>query len=256
MHQAILMNADVDESSELGDVGDDAFERHPHLQVRDLFHVVLKAGREKRITRVAPGLAQLFQNIVQSIDSGGQTAAVEFLQERRLFYEPLDWHVQVLGDLFHHRVGLGMHSRNVERVFALADSQETGGLLESLGADAGNGGQLNTGAKTAMFITELDDLLRHAFVDTGHIAQQRPGGGVQVYANAVDAAFNYRLQGFMQMALIHVMLILANAYGLRVQLHQLGKRVLQTARDGDGSAHGQIEIGKLLARNFGGGING
>src|ERR1700722_8341099 len=256
MHQAILMNADVDESSELGHIGDDAFERHPYLQVRDLLDVVLKAGREKRIARVAPGFAQLFQNIVQSIDSGGQTAAVEFLQQRGLFYEPLYWHVQVFGDLFHHRVGLGMHSRDVERVFALADSQETGGLLESLGADAGHGGQLNAGSKTAMLIAELDDLLRHAFVDAGHVAQQRPGSGVQVHANAVDAAFNYRLQGFMQMALIHVMLLLANADGLGVQVHQLGKRVLQTARDGDGSAYGQIEIGKLLARNFGGGING
>ena len=149
-----------------------------------------------------------------------------------------------------------MNGGDVQRVIAVADAQEAGSLLEGLGADAGHGGQLHARAEAAVFIAELDDLLRGAFVDAGHVAQQRPGRGVEIHADAVDAAFNHRLQRFVQMALVDVMLILADADGLRVDLDQLGQRVLQAARDGDGSADGQVEVGKLLARDFGGGIDG
>ncbi len=50
-----------------------------------------------------------------------------------------------------------MNGGDVERVIAVADSQEAGGLLEGLGADAGHGGQLNAGTETAVFVAELDD---------------------------------------------------------------------------------------------------
>ena len=110
--------------------------------------------------------------------------------------------------------------------------------------------------KRAMFVAELDDLLRGAFVDAGDVAQQRPGRGVEIHADAVDAAFNHRLQRFVQLALIDIMLILADADRLRIELHQFGQRVLQAARDGNGSANGEVEVGKLLARDVGGGIDG
>ena len=51
------------------------------------------------------------------------------------------------------------------------------------------------------------------------------------------------------------MLVLADADGLGVDLDQFGERVLQAARDGDGSANGEVEFGKLLARDVGGGVN-
>src|ERR1700691_3916273 len=102
-----------------------------------------------------------------------------------------------------------MNRGDVEGLIAVADSQEAGGLLESLGADAGYGGQLNAGAETAVFIAKLDDFLGGAFVDAGDVAQQGPGSCVEVHADAVNAAFNYRLKRFVQMVLIDVMLILA-----------------------------------------------
>ena len=52
------------------------------------------------------------------------------------------------------------------------------------------------------------------------------------------------------------MLILADADGLRVDLHQLGEGVLQAAGDGDGAADGEVEVGKLLAGDVGGGVDG
>ena len=149
-----------------------------------------------------------------------------------------------------------MNGGDVEGMIAVADSQEAGGLLEGLGPDAGYGGQLDAGAETAMFIAELDDFLGGAFVDAGDVAQQGPGRRVEIHADAVDAAFNHRLERLVQLVLIDVVLILADADGLGVELDQFGQRVLQAARDGDGAADGEIEVGKLLARDFGGGIDG
>src|SRR5579872_2295504 len=141
-------------------------------------------------------------------------------------------------------------------MIAVADPQKAGSLLECLRTDAGYGRQLNAGAETAVFIAELDDFLGGAFIDAGDVAQQGPGSGVEVYANAVDAAFSYHLKRFVQMILIDVMLILADADGLWVQLDQLGQWILQAARDGDGSADGEIQIGELLPCDLGGGIDG
>src|SRR3984885_12238544 len=97
-----------------------------------------------------------------------------------------------------------MNGSDVEGLIAMADSQKSGGLLEGFGADAGYGGQLNAGAETAMFIAELDDFLGGALVDAGDVAQEGPGSGVEVHADAVDAAFNYLLQRLVQMLLIDV----------------------------------------------------
>ena len=107
-----------------------------------------------------------------------------------------------------------------------------------------------------MFVAVFDDLLRGALVDAGHVAHQRPGGCVEVHAHAVDAGFDGGLQALLQAALVHVVLVLAHADRLRVDLYQLRERILQAPGDGNGAAHGEIEIGKLLAGDFRGRIHG
>ena len=49
---------------------------------------------------------------------------------------------------------------------------------------------------------------------------------------------------------MHVVLVLPDAYRLRVDFHEFGERVLQAAPDGNGPAHRQVEVGKFLARYF------
>ena len=71
----------------------------------------------------------------------------------------------------------------------------------------------------------------------------------------VDAAFDHSFERLLKLALIDIVLVLAHADGLGIDLHQLRERVLQAAGNGDGAAHGQIEIGKLLPRNGGGGVD-
>ena len=69
------------------------------------------------------------------------------------------------------------------------------------------------------------------------VAQQRPGRGVQIHADAVHAGFDGRFQALLEAALIDIVLVLADADGFRVDLHQFGERILQAAGDGDGAAN-------------------
>ena len=59
----------------------------------------------------------------------------------------------------------------------------------------------------------------------------------------------------LKLALVNVVLILADSDRLGIDLDQLGERVLQPAGNGNGAAHGEIEIGKLLPRNLRGGVD-
>ena len=59
----------------------------------------------------------------------------------------------------------------------------------------------------------------------------------------------------LKLALVDVVLVLADADRLGIDLDQFGERVLQAARNGDGAAHGEIEIGKLLARDVRGRVD-
>ena len=52
-----------------------------------------------------------------------------------------------------------------------------------------------------------------------------------------------------------VVLVLADADALGIDLHQLCQRILQAAGDGDCAAHGQIEIRELLAGDLAGGVH-
>ena len=149
-----------------------------------------------------------------------------------------------------------MDGGHIERVLAAADAQEARRLFEGLGSDAGHCAELHARAEAAVLVAELDDLQRGALVDAGHVAQQRPGRGVQIDADAVDAAFDDGFERLLQLALIDIVLILADADGFGIDLHQLGQRVLQAAGDGDGAAHGEVEVRELLARDVGSGVDG
>ena len=58
------------------------------------------------------------------------------------------------------------------------------------------------------------------------------------------------------MAFAEVMLILADADRLGVDLHELGERILQAPRNRHGSAQGNVELRQFLRRKGGGRIDG
>src|SRR5699024_11901335 len=63
------------------------------------------------------------------------------------------------------------------------------------------------------------------------------------------------LQGFSQFLLIHIVLVLSHANGLRINLHKLCQRILYTSRDGRSTSLSHVEIRKLFRSQFARGIH-
>ena len=143
----------------------------------------------------------------------------------------------------------------VEGVLAISNAKEAGGLLEGFGADAGNLVELRAGAELSMLVAVSDDVERGAFGDAGDVAEQGPGRGIEIDADAVDATLDDGLKGLLELALIDVVLVLADADGFGIDLDELGERVLETTGDGDGAADGEVEVGKFLAGDVGCGVD-
>jgi hypothetical protein len=100
-----------------------------------------------------------------------------------------------------------------------------------------------------------DDVNRDAFGDASDVAEKSPGGGVEVNTDAVDAAFDGVLERLLKLTLVDVVLILTDADGFGINLDELGKRVLKTAGNRDGSPNGEVKVRKLLASDIGCGVD-
>ena len=63
MHQSVFLDAHIDETTEVGDVGHDAGEYHAFFQVVNGFHVLVELEYLNGLTRVTPRLFQFFHDI-------------------------------------------------------------------------------------------------------------------------------------------------------------------------------------------------
>src|SRR5690606_4781663 len=80
-------------------------------------------------------------------------------------------------------------------------------------------------------------------------------GRVELDADVVDAALDHLVELLGEQGLVHVVLVLAHADGLGIDLDQLGQGILQAARDGDGAAYRDVEVGELFAGDVGGAVD-
>ena len=257
--KAVLMDADIDEGTELGDVGDDAFEDHADGDIPHFLDVFAEGGDDELIAGVAAGFTEFLADIVEGEDA-------DFLGLEAFHFDLLDYlgfgdefgdgEAEGGGDGFDDRVGLGVDGGHIEGVFAVADAEEAGGLFEGFGAEAGDGHELDAALEATVFIAELDDLLGDAFGEAGDLLEERGGGGVEIDADAVDAAFDGLFEALFEAALVDVVLILADADGFGVDFDEFGEGILEAAGDGDGAADGEVKIRELLAGDVGGGIDG
>ena len=89
--------------------------------------------------------------------------------------------------------------------------------------------------------------------------ETRDSSGADAVFRSTPTAFTQssttRTQGARHLALIDVMLVLADADALRVDLHQLGQRVLQAAGDRHRAAQAHVQIGQLVGRELGGRVD-
>ena len=258
MHQAVLVHTYVDEGAKGGDVADRAFEHHAFFQIFDVFDAVVETRHLEVRARVTARLFQLGEDVFDCDDA-------EFLVGKQLGAQRFE-HVGTAHELGHrlacvehdlldHGVGFGVNAGAVQRVAAGVQTQKPGALLEGLGAQAGHFEQVGAAAKGAVGVTPAHHRLGHRLAQARHTGQQRHAGGVQVHAHAVDAILDHRVQAARQLALVHIVLVLAHADGLGVDLHQLGQRVLQSPRNAGRATQADVHVRHFLRGKFTGRIH-
>ena len=144
-----------------------------------------------------------------------------------------------------------MDGRGVQRILAAHHAQEAGCLFKRFVAQARHGFQGRARSKRALHVAVADDALRHAGRQAGDACQQRRRGRIHIHADGVHAIFHHGVERAGQLALAHVVLVLAHADRFRVNLDQFGQRILQAARDRHGAAQGHIHVRQFLGGEFG-----
>ena len=64
MHQAVLMNADIDKSPESGDIGDNSREFHTAFQVGYFLNIAGEGKIFEFLTGITAGLGQFLEDIL------------------------------------------------------------------------------------------------------------------------------------------------------------------------------------------------
>ncbi len=101
----------------------------------------------------------------------------------------------------------------------------------------------------------LHDALREARTNARHARQQRCRCRIDVDADRVDAILDHRIERARQMAFAEIVLILADADRLGIDLDELGERILQPPRDRHRPADGDVELRQFLRGKGGRRIN-
>ena len=253
MDQPVLMHADIDEGTEGGDIRHGAFQRHAGFQVGDLVHAIGKAGRDETGARIASGLFQFRQDVA---DRGQAEMRIDELlgpdrfQGLRLAHDRANVAPAGSDDLAGDAISLGVDGRGVQRLVPFADAQEARALFKGARPETRDLLQPRARAEGTLGIAMGDDVLRQGRTQPRDMGQQRRRGGVQIDADRVHGILDHCLERLGKLALVHVMLILPDADAFRRHLDQFRQRILQAARDRDGPAQGDVEIGKFLRGQF------
>ena len=262
--QPILMDPDVHKCPEVDDVAHRPLELHPGLQVPGLHHIGAQDGGGQLVPGVPAGLHQLLDDVRQGGDAHaahpGQRLQAHglrlLLQGSHGPCPDVGQGVAALGQQrLRGGVALRMDTGVVQNGGALRHPQEAGALLKGLGAQLGHLQDLPAGGEGPVLLPVFHQVFGSGGGEAGHPLEQGGGGGVHIHAHRVDAVLHHPVQGLAQPGLGHVVLVLAHADGLRVDLHQLSQRVLEPPGDGHGGAQVHIVLGELLGGQLGGGVD-
>ena len=143
-----------------------------------------------------------------------------------------------------------MHGRVVERRRAAVDAQEARALRECGRAEARHFEELAASREAAVLVAPGDDVLRRGRRDACDVREECRARRVEIDANVVDGGFNDGIEGANELLLVDVVLVLADADGLRVDLDELGQWILHAACDGDGTANRDVVLGQFFLREL------
>ncbi len=258
VHQAVLVHADVDEGAERSDVSHDPFEQHSLFQVLEFFDAFFKRGGGELRARVAARFVEFGDDVAHGRFAElfiGEIFRFEFFEEGAVADQCTHIAACRFRDALHDRISFGMHGRSVERVVAVHDAQKARRLFEGFGSQARHLQQGLAVFEDTVLVAVLDNILRQRGIQPGDVGQQRGGGGIDINPDGVDAILDHGFQRFTQPVLVNIMLVLADADRLGFDLHQLGERILQTARNRNRAADGNVKLGKLARRKFRGRVH-
>ena len=181
MNQAVLMDTEVDECTELRDVADGTFKDHADLQILDVLNTVIEPRDLEVGARVTPRFFQLGKNVLHGdsakffvgkgfrLQCADHFAAAHHLPRRTL---------QRCEHALDHRVSFRVHARFVQGVVASTDAQKPGSLLESLGPEPANLHQLLAALERAIRVAPAHDVGRHRLTQARDAREQRRRRGV------------------------------------------------------------------------------
>ena len=144
----------------------------------------------------------------------------------------------------------------VQHALAVPDSEETGTLLKGGFTDAPHLLQVDLAAERPVLLAMLHDPRGQRISHTGNMCEQRPGRGVHVHAHAVHQVLRDLVELPREETLVHVVLVLADAQGPGIYLHESRHRVLQPVGNGDGPPDGDVQGRVLRPRDFARRIDG
>ena len=197
MDEAVLMDADVDEGSEVGNIGHDAWQDHAFHQIIDGGNILVELEFLDLFARVAAWLLQFLENIREGRDAHLGRHIFPDVDGLALFLiinKVCDRAVVILCHLLDDGVALRMDGRIVERVACSRNTEETCALLIGSRAKTRYLLQLGTGAEGTILFSIVHDVLGKGGPKTADIHQQMLGGCVEVDADKIDATLHSLIQ--------------------------------------------------------------
>ena len=265
VHQPVLMDADVHKCPKIDNVAHRALQLHAGLQVLKAHHVGAQQRRGQLVARVTAGAQQLLHHVAQRRLAHAHPARglrkadlrhVAAQVAERAAAHVLQAAAAQREQRFRRRIALRVHGRVIQHAAALRHAQKTGALLERARPELRHLAQRGAARERAVFLAVGHDVLRHGGRKAGNLPQQAGRGRVQVHAHGVHAVLHHAVQRLAELLRRHVVLILPDADGLRVDLHELGQRVLQPPGDGDGAAQRHVERRELRGGQRAGAVHG
>ena len=248
VHQPVLMHTNIHERAEGRDIGHSPFQHHAGAQVGYGLHAIGKGRSAEFGARVAARLFKFRQNIAHC----GQAEAVideicgrKRAQDRRSRHQRAQVLAGGLHDPAGQIIGFGVHGGGIERFGGIADAQEPCRLFKGFRPKAGDFQQILARLERACGIAMRHNRLGQGLRQARHPREQSARGRVQLYPDRVHCIFDHGIERAGQPRLVHIVLILADPDAFRLDLDQLGQRVLQAARNRHGPAQADIQIRKL-----------
>jgi len=241
--EPVLVDPDVDEGSEVGNVGDDAGADHARREVFELVNVLSEGERREGLARSRPGFSSSFttsSNVNARDLSRSVRAALTFWTPGPRKSE----------------TGTPRRSASFSRPGSVRDARPCCRADVKLRGRAKSrppartpsvkNAALSIDRGVSQKVPSRNDIRRWRARARGpHLIRvaRGDGSGVEVDADLVDARVDDVVEALLQCRWRDVMLVLSDADALRVDLDELGERILKAPRDRNGAADRDVELG-------------